>query len=176
MPYVAYHWGIEYGALFKLVSDMVHGITTIAQTIFGNASHATLAALQQTHNKTYHILFARMVRISMYGIGALLCVASGGIVATQVLHGQIVYNQYSSVLYLFGIITVAETACLVYEKRYIIQEQMQQVVFCNLFLYALVCIAYFFAPSVPLILIGIPSARLATYLLMPLITTHPCGN
>lgn len=138
VPFFALQFGLAHAGVFKLVSHVAYGLTSIVRKIFGLTSDALLARAKDMALEAQQIVFVRVTERlyhALYGIVIFFGVNYGKITA----YNQTVSSPTSGPLvYLFLLICLSETLFITYEKLYITQERAGRLLAFNMATMALI--------------------------------------
>lgn len=163
IPFFAYHYGVSYAGVLKLISTLSYSISSIMRKVGGTASSALFAYSKHTNNQRNFFMATNVVHQFLYGIIIFFTINYYKILVGT---GTWMTSTHCALAYFFLMVTLSETLFITYESFLITHEKAHYVAFFNLSTIALIYIVLhnlrYHAPlTTIIILLGM---RLITFL------------
>jgi len=172
IPFFALQFGLGQAGIFKLVSHISYGATSLMRKIFGWTSDAALAQTKDLAPKYKQYVFSAITqRLNhfLYAIGIFLVINIGKIVKCSNANNP---HTHWPLIVFFLIITFSENLFIAYEKFYIAEEKNHYITFFNLLSIASLTIILALTSYIPqlALLVAIATTRLTIFGLLSIIS------
>jgi hypothetical protein len=172
VPVCAFQFGIESASLMKVISSISYWITLVAKKSLGITSNALLAHLKsrslETQAHAFHFLTEVFNQI-LYGLFIFLLVNGRKIALLQGAQGEPITW---ALLYGMVILTFLESLFVLYEKWYILEEDVHTYLGFNLISIGLLYLSIQSLQSPVAIVLTIIGMRVATFILLSLFSFY----
>ncbi len=173
VPFFAFQFGLAHAGVFKLVSHIAYGVTSVLRKTFGLTSDAMLAKAKEMSLATKRAIFLRVTQKlhhALYGIIIFFAVNHAKILSSGSSSGGI----DGSLVYLFLFICLSENFFIAYEKFYITQERAGSLLAFNvatmLLIYGVVRIGSHFSQLG--VLVAIVAVRVCMFALLSMLSFY----
>jgi len=173
VPFFALQFGFVQAGIFKFISHIAYGVTSIVRKTFGLTSDALLAQAKYMSSETKKTIFSRITQRLhhvLYGIVIFLIINHGKLFT----HYCAVDSVAWPLIYLFLFICLSENLFIAYEKLYITQEKTWRLLAFNAlamaFTYGVVTAVS--GMSQLFVLLAIISVRVLMFVLLGLVSFY----
>jgi len=148
IPFFAFQFGLTQAGIFKLLSHISYGITSLMRKIFGWTSDSLLSQAKHmtiVYKRTVFSLITQRLNHVFY---ALLIFSA--INASKLINYSHIINSYSNwiLIYLFLLITLSDNLFITYEKFYIAEEKNHINLIFNTLSIVAISIVILLAPTI----------------------------
>lgn len=162
VPFFAYHYGLTYAGLFKIISTLSYSLSSILRKIGGATSGALFAHHKHTDNHQPHFMLATHVMHQLlYGIIIFFSINYYKILGAT---STPLSSSHLIMAYLFLLIVISESLFITYETFLITHEKTHYLVLFNC---STIALLFVFLPSIQY---AAPLVTLVTLLLVRILT------
>jgi hypothetical protein len=143
VPFFAYHYGLAYAGLFKIISTLSYSLSSILRKIAGSTSSALFAHHKHTDNHQPHFTLATsVIHQLLYGIIIFFSINYHKILGATSMP---LSSSHLIMAYFFLLITISESFFITYETFLITHEKTHYLALFNC---SIMIMLFIFLPTI----------------------------